>query len=73
MKPRKVQVYRNNLESERVHREKVIKKLEKIQGLTALLQMWEERENINAENHLYVAQLRRKLRQIETQYKAMRI
>jgi hypothetical protein len=58
---------------ERVHREKRIKKIEKIHGLQALLEMWEPMENDSDTIHDYVLELRRKLRCAENQFAAMKI
>ncbi len=56
-------------EREHVHREKVLAKAQKIQGLRALLEMWEENPN---HDHDYILQLRAKLRSAENQLKAMK-
>jgi hypothetical protein len=65
------QIYHDTLARERLHRQKLIKKLEKIQGLKALLEEWEPREHYSADNHLYVLALRHRLRSAEVQYTNM--
>ncbi len=57
--------------SGKVHKEKVVKKYERIQGLQGLLKTWEEHDN-TAETHAYVLQLRAKLRCAQNQFEAMR-
>jgi hypothetical protein len=53
------------------HRKKVIKKLDKIQGLQALLTTWEAQPQDSDAYRTYIRDLRRKLRAAETQYQAM--
>ncbi len=55
-------------DEEQAHRQKVIRKLEKIQGLEALLEMWEKQPDA----HEYILELRRKLRSAQNQYRAMK-
>jgi hypothetical protein len=57
-------------EWEKNRREKIAAKLQKIEGLRALLQMWEENPN---HDHEYILELRRKLRSAENQLAAMTI
>jgi hypothetical protein len=51
-----------------IHRAKVVRKLQKIQGLQALLDAWEGHPN---PDHAYILELRRKLRSAQHQYEAM--
>lgn len=69
----KARVHLNSLEWDRAHREKRIRKMEKILGLRALLEMWEPLANDNETNHIYVLELRAKLRSTENQFNAMKI
>ena len=62
-------IHLDSYEHEQVHREKVIRKAQKIEGLRALLEMWEERPDAD---HDYVLQLRAKLRSAENQLAAMK-
>ena len=55
-------------EGARVHQEKLIRKMQKIEGLKALLQMWEENPD---HDHAYILELRAKLRSAENQLAAM--
>jgi hypothetical protein len=55
------------------HREAVTRKLEKIQGLVALLDTWEKKPQDNDEYRKYLGELRQKLHSARTQYKAMAI
>ena len=55
------------------HREAVTRKLEKIQGLVALLDTWEKKPQDNDEYRKYLGALRQKLHSARTQYKAMAI
>jgi hypothetical protein len=57
---------------EQVHREKRIKKYERIQGLRALLEMWENHPEADL-HHEYILELRRRLRSAEHQFDAMKI
>ncbi len=57
--------------SGKVHKEKVVKKYERIQGLKALLATWEANDD-TAETHAYVLELRAKKRCAENQFEAMR-
>jgi hypothetical protein len=56
---------------DRQHREKLARKYERIQGLRALLEMWEARPD--EAGHEYILQLRAKLRSAENQLAAMTI
>jgi hypothetical protein len=56
-------------DEDRAHRETVIKKLQKIQGLQALLDSWAAQPNVD---HDYLQELRRKLHCARTQYQAMK-
>lgn len=57
-------------DSQRAHREKRIRKYEKILMYRALLEMWEMRDDTD---HDYVLELRAKLRSAENQFNAMTI
>jgi hypothetical protein len=63
-------IFLDDYDSERVHREKRIRKIERIQGLKALLEMWEARDDAD---HAYILELRAKLRSAENQLSAMKI
>jgi hypothetical protein len=54
---------------ERAHQAKLLAKLQKIQTLQALLEVWESHPN---PDHAYIIQLRAKLRSVVNQYEAMR-
>jgi hypothetical protein len=51
----------------------VTRKLEKIQGLVALLDSWEAQPEDTVEYRKYLSNLRQKLHSARTQYKAMAI
>ena len=55
------------------HREAVTRKLEKIQGLAALLDTWEAQPENTVEYREYLNNLRQKLNSARTQYKVMAI
>jgi hypothetical protein len=55
-------------EWDRIHREKRIRKLERIHVLRDLQEMWEAREDVD---HAYLLRLRARLRSAENQYAAM--
>jgi hypothetical protein len=55
------------------HRDHVLRKVERIQGLVALLDTWENKPQDNDEYRKYLGKLRRKLRSARTQYQAMAI
>lgn len=61
-------IHWDNYQLDHVHRAKVIRKLQKIQGLQALLEAWEGHPNVD---HAYLLELRRKLRSAQHQYDAM--
>ena len=65
-------IYLNSRDWDRAHQQKRIAKLEKIQGLRALLEMWEQRLETE-EDHQYVLSLRARLRSAENQFNAMKI
>ena len=67
----KQRIHWDSTNMDRTHREKVLRKAQKIQGLRALLEMWEERQHSDAV-HEYVLELRRKLRSAENQFAAMK-
>lgn len=50
------------------HKARVISKIERIQGLEALLQTWEGRDDAD---HEYILELRARLRKARNQYEAM--
>ena len=55
---------------EKAHREKLLRKMQKRDGLRALIEMWEARDDAD---HAYILKLRAKLRQAENQLAAMSI
>jgi hypothetical protein len=59
-------------EDELAHRNKVIKKLEKIQGLQALLDSWEATPQNSDDYRAYLRTLRQRLRSAQTQYACMK-
>jgi hypothetical protein len=56
-------------EWEQVHRQKVLRKLDKIQGLQALVDSWEAHPDPDYD---YLRQLKAKLRSAQQQYAAMK-
>jgi hypothetical protein len=60
----------NSWDHDKIHREKVKRKAEKIQGLRALLEMWEERPD--QVEHEYLLALRARLRSAENQLDVMK-
>jgi hypothetical protein len=54
------------------HRNKVIKKLEKIQGLQALLDSWEAQPQDSDDYRAYLRTLKQRLRTAQTQYACMK-
>lgn len=66
----KQRIHWDDFQSERVHREKLQRKVQKIEGLRALLEMWEARDDAD---HAYILELRAKLRSAENQLVAMSI
>ena len=58
-------------ELDRIHYEKRIRKIERIRGLRAILEMWEERPD--KVEHDYLLALRARLRSAENQLAAMQI
>lgn len=61
------QIHKDNLEMDRVHRKTVIRKIERIQTLRALVEMWQERSDRD-----YLRGLRARLHQAEQQLTCMR-
>jgi hypothetical protein len=59
-------------DEEKKHRAKRIEKLEKIQGLEALMQTWEPLAIESAKNHQYLLDIRRRLRCAQNQLAAMK-
>jgi capsule polysaccharide export protein KpsE/RkpR len=57
-----------SLRRERIHKEKVIAKLEKLRMLKANLDTWESMPNPDYD---YLRELRARIRSVETQYNAM--
>ena len=51
----------------------MLRKLERIQGLVALLDTWEAQPENTVEYHKYLNNLRQKLRSARSQYQAMAI
>jgi hypothetical protein len=63
-------IHRDSRDFDRIHQAKLIAKAQKIQGLRALLEMWEERpDQVDRE---YLLALRARLRSAENQFAAMR-
>jgi hypothetical protein len=62
-------IHRDTLDQDKIHRAKVIAKVQKIQGLRALLEMHEANPD---HDHDYVVGLRARLRSVENQLTAMR-
>ena len=58
----------DSMQFDRVHREKLQRKVEKIDTLRALLEMWEANPD---HDHDYILELRAKLRSAESQLAAM--
>jgi len=58
----------DNYEQDKPHKARVVKKLQRINGLRDLLETWEPHE---ADHHDYVLELRAKLRAAVNQYEAM--
>jgi hypothetical protein len=65
--------YFTQWDHDKKHRDAVTRKLEKIQGLVALLDTWENNPQDNDEYRKYLNNLRQKLHSARTQYKAMAI
>jgi len=65
--------YFTQRDHDKKHREAVTRKLEKIQGLVALLDTWEAQPENTVEYRKYLNNLRQKLHSARTQYKAMAI
>jgi hypothetical protein len=64
------QIHWDRWDQDKIHREKLIAKAQKIQGLRALLEMWEERpDEVDRE---YLLALRARLRSAENQFAAMK-
>jgi hypothetical protein len=59
-------------DEELAHRQNVIRKLEKMQGLESLLAEWEAQPQDSDEYRAYLLELRAKLRSVRNQYEAMR-
>jgi hypothetical protein len=65
--------YFTQWDHDKEHRDAVTRKLERIQGLVALLDTWENNPQDNDEYRKYLNDLRQKLHSARTQYKAMAI
>jgi hypothetical protein len=65
--------YFTQWDHDKKHRHTVLRKLERIQGLVALLDTWEKKPQDNEEYRKYLGQLRQRLRSARTQYQAMAI
>jgi hypothetical protein len=65
--------YFKQWDHDKKHLEAVTRKLEKIQGLVALLDTWEAQPENTVEYRKYLNSLRWKLHSARTQYKAMAI
>jgi hypothetical protein len=66
---RQSQHWNSTWDHQRRHQAKLLAKLQKIQTLQALLEVWESHPN---PDHAYIIQLRAKLRSVVNQYEAMR-
>jgi hypothetical protein len=73
---RQSQHWNTTWDHQRRHQAKLTQKLQKIQTLQALLEVWETHYNPDAtsatEDHAYIIHLRAKLRSAQNQYEAMR-
>jgi hypothetical protein len=58
----------DSMQFERIHREKLAAKMQKIETLRALLEMWEAHPD---HDHEYILELRAKLRSAENQLASM--
>ncbi|PYL75357.1 MAG: hypothetical protein DMF26_08400 [Verrucomicrobia bacterium] len=65
--------YFTQWDHDKKHREAVTRKLEKIQGLVALLDTWAAQPENTVEYRKYLNNLRQRLHSARTQYKAMAI
>jgi hypothetical protein len=65
--------YFSQWDHDKKHREAVTRKLEKIQGLVALLDTWQAQPENTVEYRKYLNNLRQKLNSARMQYKAMAI
>jgi hypothetical protein len=65
--------YFTQLDHDKKHRDAVVRKLERIKGLVALLDTWERKPQDNDEYREYLGKLRQRLRTARTQYQAMAI
>ena len=61
-------IYVESYDLDRIHSQRLLQKVQKIDTLKALIEMWEQNPNA----HDYVIQLRAKLRSAENQFLAMR-
>jgi hypothetical protein len=60
-------VHWDSWDLEKIHRDKVTAKLDRIAGLKALIETWEARDDAD---HQYILELRAKLRSAVNQYEA---
>jgi hypothetical protein len=65
--------YFTQRDHDKKHRDAVVRKLERIQGLVALLDTWEENPQDNDEYRKYLGKLRQKVQSARTQYQVMAI
>jgi len=65
--------YFTQWDHDKKHRDAVLRKLERIKGLVALLDTWEKKPQDNDEYREYLGKLRQRLRSARTQYQAMAI
>jgi len=65
--------YLTQWDHDKKHRDHVLRKLERIQGLVALLETWEKNPQDNDEYRKYLGKLRQKLHSARTQYQVMAI
>jgi hypothetical protein len=61
--------YFESLERDRIHRQKLSRKIQRIDGLRALLEEWEAFPELD---YQYVLRLRQRLRSAENQLEAMK-
>jgi hypothetical protein len=64
------QIHWNTREHDQLHQQKLLAKIQKIEGLKALLEMWEQRPD--QVEHSYLLKLRARLRSAENQLNAMK-
>ncbi len=63
----------DNWEQDKPHKKRMIKKVERIEGLRDLLATWEAQDDGNDSVHEYVLKLRARLRAAQNQLEAMAV